>query len=98
MMLDFSLVTNGVRPIQRLRRVKAMRILKDTPEEHGRADAPLEPVNARRLLRVWLSDPWDDYCFIRHLSSQDQGAVAYKKGSYFDLAIIRDLCTPDTQT
>jgi hypothetical protein len=79
-----------------------MRILNGPQEEYNCAN-PDVPLNrtpkvqaVSTLLRVWLSDPWEDYRFIRRLSPQHQGIVAYRTGSYFNLAMIRDFWTSDT--
>ena len=57
-------------------------------------DAPPRPIesetpeNVRRMLKVLLKDPWEDYTSIRHLGKT---TLALRKASYFQLAELREV-------
>lgn len=51
-----------------------------------------EPKKVRRMLRILLKSPWDDYSYIRHLN---QIILALRKASAFQLAEIQEVSSFD---
>jgi hypothetical protein len=73
---------------RRLKRIKAIlpSLLKPANGDHSRTTEAATPGTFRRILRILLRDPWDDYDYIGHL---DQVILARHKASYFKLVNIR---------
>ena len=72
---------------RRLRRVQAF--LGYSDNTNNAPPTPIDsetPEKVRRLFKVFLKDPWDDYSYIRHLG---QTVLALRKASSFQLADIR---------
>jgi hypothetical protein len=87
-----------VRGFRGLRRAKAARVfgesIKDSNDANSDPPLALAPImgtqTARRLLRVWLESPWNNYYFIRRIHAPEQGILAHRQSSYFNLAVIKD--------
>jgi serine/threonine protein kinase len=73
---------------RRLKRIKAIlpSSSKSADGVHSRTTETATPGTFRRILRILLGDPWDDYDYIGHL---DQVVLARHKASYFKLVNIR---------
>ena len=76
--------------LRHLRRVQAFlgRPSDDTDEAPPSPTHAGVPEEVRRVLRVLLKDPWDDYSYIRHIG---QTTVTLRKASSFQLADIREV-------
>ncbi|KAG9228714.1 hypothetical protein BJ875DRAFT_388839 [Amylocarpus encephaloides] len=82
-------------PVHRhLRRVQAFlgRPSENTGEDPPRSIGSGTSHKARRIFRVLLQDPWDDYTFIRDCG---QTKLALRKASSFQLAEIREVSASD---
>ena len=76
--------------LRHLRRVQAFlgRPSDDTDDAPPSPTYAGTPKKVRRVLRILLKDPWDDYRYIRHTG---QTTVALRKASSFQLADIREV-------
>ena len=76
--------------LRHLRRVQAFlgRPTDDTDEAPPSPTHVGAPEEVRRVLRVLLKDPWDDYSYIRQ---NGQTTVTLRKASSFQLADIREV-------
>lgn len=73
-----------------LRKVKAMLFLpldqQRTSEGAVTHDTPQPIAGLRRMLRIWLQSPWNDYNYV---SASEGLSLATRKGSYFDAVHIK---------
>lgn len=74
----------------RLRRAKVFlgRPNNDSIVVHSKSSDLATPDKVRRMLRILLKSPWDDYRYIRHLG---QAKLAQRKDSSFQLTEIREV-------
>jgi hypothetical protein len=89
------------RGLQRLRRVKP--IFTDLLVEYSKgyrskseeplvsASDPGSEVTPRKLLRLWLRSPWEDYTLVRAVSTES--SLVYRQGAYFQTATVRTFST-----
>lgn len=76
--------------LRHLRRVQGFwgRPSDDTDEAPSSSTDSGTSQKVRRVLRVLLKNPWDDYSYIRHIG---QTTVTLRKASSFQLADIREV-------
>jgi serine/threonine protein kinase len=79
---------------RRLKKAKAFlgRPSNDTNNVRSTSTDSGAPEKVRRMLRILLKSPWDDFSYIRHL---DQTMLAVRKASSFQLAEIREVSSFD---
>jgi len=65
---------------------------KSSTGVHSRSTELVPPETVRRILRIFLRDPWDDYDYVRYLRKD---IVARRKVSYFKLVNIRQYHSSD---
>jgi hypothetical protein len=76
----------------RLRRVRSGLTVSSGPSTGTRSTELISPINARRIARILLKSPWDDYDPIQQL---DQCVLAKHKTQYFKVVSIKQLDCPD---
>ena len=59
---------------------------RSSQEVHSETIPPKTTKTVKRILRILLRDPWDDYDYIMHL---DQGILAIHRGSSFKIVSIQ---------
>ena len=79
-------------PVHRhLKRVQAFLGYPSNDDANNASQRPTDletPEKVRRMLNVFLKNPWDDYSYVRHLG---QTALTIRKSSSFQLADIREV-------
>ncbi|KAH7370308.1 hypothetical protein BKA65DRAFT_386846 [Rhexocercosporidium sp. MPI-PUGE-AT-0058] len=76
--------------LRHLRRVQALlgHPSDDTNETPPSPTDTATPEKVRRVLKILLKDPWDDYSYVRHIG---QTILTLRKASSFQLANIREV-------